>query len=54
MIILLSVDDEDEDDKENGWKDYLNVDGWWLMVMIWSYESLQRQYGYMCLTLFES
>ena len=27
MIILLSVDDEDDNDKENGWKDYLNVDG---------------------------
>ena len=25
MIILLSVDDEDDNDKENGWKDYLNV-----------------------------
>ena len=24
MIILLSVDDEDDNDKENGWKDYLN------------------------------
>jgi hypothetical protein len=27
MIILLSVDDEDDNDKENGWRDYLNVDG---------------------------
>ena len=27
MIILLSVDDEDDNDKEKGWKGYFNVDG---------------------------
>ena len=27
MIILLSVDDEDDNDKEKGWKGYSNVDG---------------------------
>ena len=44
MIILLSVDDEDDNDKENGWKDYLNVDGndmilWKSSESIWYYLS---------------
>ena len=48
MIILLSVDDEDDNEKKMVEKIILM-----LMVMIWSYESLQSQYGNMCLALSE-